>query len=59
MSLQCTRRRLCRPSRRSSPHSFSLVFPQTILSNVSGVPFPIGVTGTVAQNNPNTQPEEK
>lgn len=47
------------PSVRCSiPHILSLSLPQTIFANVSGMPFPVGVTGTVAQNKPNTQPEE-
>jgi hypothetical protein len=58
MPEQAMRRLLCRANRRLIPHILFLSFPQTIFSDVSGVPFPHGVTGTVAQNKPNTQPEE-
>ena len=41
------------------PQSPDQLTQKTISSNVNGLPFPLGVTGTVAQNKPNTQPEEK
>ncbi len=58
MPTQALRRLLSRRGRRSIPHIFCRSLPQSIFGNVSGVPLPRGVTGTVAQNKPNTQPEE-
>lgn len=58
MPSQAERQLLSRRGRRSIPHILCLSLPQSIFGNVSGVPFPRGVTGTVAQYKPNTQPEE-
>lgn len=58
MPEQAMRRVLSRPGRGSIPHILSVSLPQTPFRDVSGVPVPIGVMGTVAQNEPNTQPEE-
>jgi hypothetical protein len=60
MPSQAMRRFLPRPRRSTIQRFFYLCFLQIIFrSSVSGLPSPIGVTGTVAQKNPNTQPEEK
>ena len=58
MPAQAMRRLLSQSGWRSIPRILCLSLPQTIFSDVSGVPVPIGVMGTVAQNKPNTQPEE-
>jgi hypothetical protein len=58
MPSQSAKRLLSQWDRFSVLSVFSSSFPQTIFSDVSGVPVPIGVMGTVAQYKPNTQPEE-
>jgi len=58
MPMQAMIRLLSQRNRRSNPLILCLSASQTIFRSVSGVPFPIGVMGAVAQNKPNTQPEE-
>jgi hypothetical protein len=58
MPLQRVRQRFYAGVRRSVAYNLFPLLSRPVFINVSGVPFPLGVTGTVAQNNPNTQPEE-
>jgi hypothetical protein len=58
MRKQVVRRLFSKLGRHTIRRSPSFSLAQNLFRDVSGMLFPLGVRGTVAQNNPNTQPEE-